>query len=310
MQLCPAFFKNFACTVLLAAISCRAPEPGLVIKIKEEINPHEIFSVFALPEEELDLEVLHTAAVGVARAQAGQLTASGRNQWRYRAPAAPGVSFLEIVVPQTSSTMRVGVWVLVPFAQLQGEYLNRYRIGRYPERTANGHGRQQAPVGFIEVTEANQNILLTPNFQLKQFLCRQEGAFPKYVVLRERLLLALEFILQKVKAAGFKAETLAVLSGYRTPFYNDGLENASLSRHIYGDAADVFIDANHDGRMDDLDDDGDVDRQDVKILYDLIDRLSAREDFLPFTGGLGWYKKTQAHDGFVHIDTRGEKARW
>ncbi|MGH7495819.1 MAG: hypothetical protein ACREOO_25965, partial [bacterium] len=74
--------------------------------------------------------------------------------------------------------------------------------------------------------------------------------------------------------------------------------------------ADIFIDANHDDKMDDLDRDGDVDLDDVKVLYDLIDRLSEREEFQPFTGGLGLYKKTTAHNGFVHIDTRGAKARW
>jgi len=129
-------------------------------------------------------------------------------------------------------------------------------------------------------------------------------------VLHERLLLALEFILLHVRQAGFKVETLAILSGYRTPFYNDNLENKTYSRHLYGDAADIFIDADHDGKMDDLDEDGDIDIYDVKILYDFIDRLSAQADYQPFTGGLGLYKKTAAHSGFVHVDTRGTKARW
>jgi hypothetical protein len=206
--------------------------------------------------------------------------------------------------------MRLEVFVVIPFAEVEGEYLKEYRIGAYPEKALDGESAYGAPAGFVEVTEANQNTFLTPHFQLKQFLCKQESGFPKYVVLRERLLLALELILQNVKQAGFRVETLAVLSGYRTPFYNDNIENKAYSRHIYGDAADIFLDADHDGGMDDLDEDGDVDRNDVKILYDLIDRLSGHEEFQPFTGGLGLYKKTAAHNGFVHVDTRGAKARW
>ena len=42
------------------------------------------------------------------------------------------------------------------------------------------------------------------------------------------------------------------MSGFRTPQYNKGGGNtggrAGLSRHMYGDAADIFIDSNGDGR--------------------------------------------------------------
>jgi hypothetical protein len=300
----------FILVIVVAGPSCRATEPALVVKVKDEINPHKLFSVFVLPEEEIDLEALQIEVTCEARADAGRLTAVRRNQWRYRAPATPGVTFLEISTAAAAQKMRLGVFVLIPFAQLDGEHLNEYRIGTYPEKALNGQSTYSAPSGFVEVTEANQHTYLSPHFQLKQFLCKQAGAFPKYVVLHERLLLALEVILQNVQQAGFRVKTLAVLSGYRTPFYNDIIENKTYSRHIYGDAADIFIDADGNDKMDDLDEDGDVDINDVKILYDLIDRLAGRKEFQPFTGGLGLYKKTSAHNGFVHIDTRGAKARW
>ncbi len=303
------FPTAFILAIAAAISSCRAAEPAFVIKIKNEINHHQVFSVFVLPEEEIEIEALQDAACET-RAEAGSLTLVSRNQWRYRAIATPGRSFLEISVPATSQKMRIGVFVLVPFAQVQGEYLNTYRIGAYPEKALHGESAYGAPAGFVEVTPENQEAFLTPHFQLKQFLCKQAGAYPKYVVLRERLLLALEFILHNIKQAGFRVETLAVLSGYRTPFYNDNIENKAYSRHIYGDAADIFIDADGDDKMDDLDDDGDIDLNDVRILYDLIDRLSGGEEFQIFTGGLGLYKKTAAHSGFVHVDTRGAKARW
>ncbi len=301
-----SFHIAFVCALAGAAFSCRTTETGFAVKIKNESNHHPIFSIFVLPEEEIEIEAWHAEAGLEAQAGAGRLVEVSRNKWKYRAPAT-GLSFIEI---GAAWKMRINVFIMISPAQLEGEYLNDYRIGAYPEKAANGHRAGSTPAGFIEVTEANQNIQLTPHFQLKQFLCKQKSGFPKYLVLRERLLLALEFILQKVNDAGYKVETLAVLSGYRTPFYNDGLENKTFSRHLYGDAADIFVDANHDGRMDDLDDDGDVDGSDVKILFDLIDRLSAQEDYKTFLGGLGLYQRTAMHNGFVHIDTRGVKVKW
>ena len=304
------FSASFVFAAAGIIFSCRAAEPAFTVRIRDEVVRLGVFSVFVLPEEEISIEALHIETVCEARAEAGRLTVLGRNQWRYRAPAAPGLSFLDIGAGASSHKMRLGIFVLVPLAQMQGEYLNQYRIGEYPEKALQGQSVYRVPAGFVEVTRENQDTFLTPHFQLKQFLCKQAGDFPKYLVLRERLLLALEFILQHVQEAGFRVETLAVLSGYRTPFYNDNIENTAYSRHIYGDAADIFIDADHDDKMDDLDDDGDIDLSDVKILHDLIDRLSGREEFQPFTGGLGLYKKTSAHSGFVHVDTRGTKARW
>lgn len=298
-----AFF--FACTSSAPAPS---PQPGLTLKIKNEISRHEIFSVFLLPEEEADIEVLEAEGECSANAGAGSLRTSGRNKWRYRAPATSGDYAMQISSPTKS--MRLNMFVLVPFAEVEDEYLHGYRIGAYPEKPLRGQKIYEAPAGFIKVTESNQNIFLTPHFQLKQFLCKQEGAYPKFVVLHERLLLALEFILQKVQAEGYKIGTFGFISGYRTPYYNATIENTPNSRHVYGDAADIFIDANNDGKMDDLNRDGRINERDVQVMYDLIDALSEDAAFQPFLGGLGFYKRTSAHEGFVHVDTRGVKVEW
>lgn len=54
----------------------------------------------------------------------------------------------------------------------------------------------------------------------------------------------LEFILEKVNAQGYRWETFCVMSGYRTPYYNKAIGNVRYSRHLWGDAADIFIDEN------------------------------------------------------------------
>ena len=256
----------------------------------------------------MELEVLQAEADCNATADAGSLRTINRKKWRYHAPATSGDYVVQISSPAQS--VRLNVFVLVPFAEIKDEYLHGYRIGEYPEKPHRGQKIYEAPRGFIKVTKSNQDIFLTPHFQLKQFLCKQEGGFPKFIVLHERLLLALEFILRVVQAEGYDINTFGFISGYRTPFYNATIENTPNSRHVYGDAADIFIDANHDGKMDDLNRDGSINERDVRIFFDLIDELSEKEEFKPFIGGLGLYKRTSAHEGFVHVDTRGVKVEW
>jgi len=103
-----------------------------------------------------------------------------------------------------------------------------------------------------------------------------------------------------------------VMSGFRTPQYNAGGGNtqgrAALSRHMYGDASDIYIDSNHDGIMDDLDHNGRVNINDCKVIEAAVDRVEAAHPEL--IGGAGIYPAGPGHGPFIHIDTRGYRARW
>jgi hypothetical protein len=200
-------------------------------------------------------------------------------------------------------------FVLVPAGDVRQGMLNGYRIGAYP---ASKNPIYMQPAGFVEVTKENEDTRLTPHFRLRQFLCKQEpaGQYPKYVVLRERLLLALEAALAEVNALGFDADTLNVMSAYRTPYYNAAIGDVPFSMHQFGGAADVFVDTRKKGQMDDLNRDGRIDVKDAAFLQSAIDRLFARPPFRRFDGGLGIYPATAAHPPFVHVDVRGVKARW
>jgi hypothetical protein len=200
---------------------------------------------------------------------------------------------------------------MVPFSQVRDGQLNGYRIGFYPSHPLHNNPAYELPNGFIEVTKANEDTHLSPHFKLKQFLCKQPGGYPKYVVLRERLMLKLEAILEKVNQEGFRCDTFYVMSGYRTPYYNTAIGNTTTySRHNFGDAADIFIDQNEDGLMDDLNHDGKIDKRDAAALYDLISKMMQQPGYQLFKGGLAMYDSTAAHGPFVHVDVRGYAARW
>jgi hypothetical protein len=77
---------------------------------------------------------------------------------------------------------------------------------------------------------------------------------------------------------------------------------------MYGDAMDVAIDNDGDGLMDDLNGDGRVTVKDARVLAAAADRVE--KAYPDLVGGIGIYAPTGAHHGFVHIDTRGYRARW
>lgn len=281
---------------------------GFTVKLKEETSSYRVMSLFVLPGEKFPVEILHKGAYDLQTSLT--YSKSGRNRWEVQAPSKKGVYALEILGPENGS-MTLQVFVMIPFARLKQGYLNGYRIGSYPSTPLNNLPIYNLPKGFVEVTPENEDLFLTPHFRLRQFVAKQESAYPKYIVLRERLLLNLELVLEEVNKAGFPAESLFVMSGYRTPYYNQAIGNeTTYSRHTWGDAADIFVDANNDNIMDDLDRDGKSDPADAAVLFDLIDRLYEEPWYSPFVGGLAQYNSTEHHGPFVHVDVRGVPARW
>jgi hypothetical protein len=286
---------------------------GFTLKFKQEVSPYKVMAVFVLPGETLALEVLNAPAENEyhLEAGAGKTIWEGTNRWKWQAPEGSGVYPVQINHVKSADWMTLNVFVMVPYDQLKGGYLNGYRIGKYPAIPLKRLPIYKPPKGFLEVTSENQDTLVSPHFMVKQFLCKQAGEFPKYLVLKERLLLKLELILEKTNARGYRCNTFHIMSGYRTPYYNELIGNVKYSRHLWGGAADIFIDENpRDEMMDDLNGDGVISYRDAAILYNIIDEMYGKSVWRSFVGGLGRYKRTTSHGPFVHTDTRGFRARW
>ena len=283
------------------------------IQFRDQISPYKITGVFVLPDELLTLEVQETTKREgyVLKSSAGKAVLKEKGKWEWQAPHDSGLYPLQIVHTPSNDSVNLNIFVMVPLGHLKGEYLNGYRIGRYPRKPLKQLPIYKPPRGFIEVTKENEEALVSPHFRLRQFISKQADGYPKYVVLRERLLLKLELILEKTNGGGYPCDTFHIMSGYRTPYYNKAIGNVEYSRHLYGGAADIFIDENpEDGMMDDLNRDGKIDYRDAAVLYDIIDSLYGKPFYERFLGGLGWYRKTTSHGPFVHVDVRGFRARW
>ena len=293
-----------ALLILAAAAPPRAAEKvPFAVRTRGLTFTEKVASLAVLPGAHVDLEIA-VAATGRYRVDAkggSELRLDGDDLALARARRAGPGDTLIVRDARGGKALELNVFVMVPFTDVQDGRLNGYRIGKYPAKTQ--------PLGFVEVTTDTMRTKLSPHFELRQFLCKQPGGFPKYVVLSEALILKLERIIEALDDAGHDVDTLAIMSGYRTPFYNEGIGNVRDSQHTAGTAADIFVDEKIDGRMDDLDRDGVVTRDDAIWLFQLIDHMDRMPAAL-FPGGLGDYGATAAHGPFVHVDVRGRLARW
>lgn len=292
---------------LIALLILATAGPGAAVKTPFAVTTRgltfteKVASITVLPGADLDLAIAGEDGPYRIDARTGTVAARRNASWRWRAPSQPGLVTLAVEDVRGRKVMDLNAFVLVPFDDVRDGRLNGYRIGTYPEKTR--------PAGFVEVTPETMLAKVSPHFALRQFLCKQPGGFPKYVVISEPLVLKLEKIVEALDDAGHDVDTLTVMSGYRTPYYNESIGNVRDSQHTAGTAADVFVDETSNGRMDDLDRNGVVTRGDAMWLFRLIDGMDRTPAAL-FRGGLGDYDSTAAHGPFVHVDVRGRLARW
>lgn len=199
-----------------------------------------------------------------------------------------------------------------PFADKVDGRIGQYLIGFWPaERQRVSSVAYRNPSGFIEVTPENQDTRISDHFRVRDFLTKgQVGIWPKYLVLREELVDKLELVIADLNTQGVAVRHMTVMSGFRTPQYNGpgGDGRSGVSRHMYGDAADVFVDNDRNGRMDDLNRDGRVDHRDAQVILNAVERVERKHPAL--AGGVGVYRANSAHGPFAHVDVRGWRARW
>jgi uncharacterized protein YcbK (DUF882 family) len=218
------------------------------------------------------------------------------------APGFPGMYRLEVEQAQGHRVVdSVLVAVMVPYANKIGQSLNGYKIGNY--RSGIDGDAPPPPRGFVEVTPQSMDLMVSKHLRLSDFVTHdQQDSWPKYIALDPRVLDKVELVLAYVGAfRGSRHDTVAVdvHSGFRTPIHNRQVpRSARDSRHQYGDAADLAIDADGDGR---------VTWRDGMLVSLQVEQVE--RDFPQYVGGLGIYGN-QNGAPYVHIDVRGKRARW
>lgn len=220
------------------------------------------------------------------------------------APDAPG--FYQLALVRGAERRVVDgptLAVKVPFARKLGSVLNGYRIGTYlGERLGRNADR---PDGFVEVAAHQVDLPLTRHLRLGDFLTHDsQQTWPRYAAVSPLLLDKLELVIAEIARVNGRDPSVTVAvevnSGFRTPLYNRRVRFAARdSRHQYGDAADVTIDANFDGRYTALD------ARLVALATEMVERRHPE-----LAGGIGLYTSRRYSTPYVHIDARGTRARW
>ena len=234
----------------------------------------------------------------------------------FTAPEKSGIyKFAVELNKATKAIDDVSIVTLVPRSQKRGGKIGGYQLGSWPWETGGKpkSERYAPPSGFIEVTQQNQDFHVSEHFRLRDFLTKdQRNVWPKYLLLDPKLIDKLELTIQELERQGVKITGMHVMSGFRTPQYNHGGGNtagrANLSRHMYGDAADVYVDNNGDGYPDDITGDGRVTVRDAERFAQAAEAVERRHGSL--VGGIGVYTACCGHGPFTHIDVRGYRARW
>lgn len=121
---------------------------------------------------------------------------------------------------------------------------------------------------------------ITPHFSVEELACPLNGAPPDELYENlERLCSQLEALRAELGAP------IRVISGYRSPEYNEQIGGARRSQHMQATASDIKVKG--------------VDPRKVHSTILKLIKEGKMEQ-----GGLGLYET------FVHYDVRGRKARW
>ncbi|HEX5436078.1 MAG TPA: D-Ala-D-Ala carboxypeptidase family metallohydrolase [Gemmatimonadaceae bacterium] len=224
------------------------------------------------------------------------------------APPKPG--FYQLVLLRSGFRRPVDgltLGVLVPFDRKHGPLLDGYRIGMFPTEK---HRTEPLPRGFLRVTESVADLQMTRHLRLADFLTHDsQTTWPRFAAVNPKVLDKLELVVEQV-AAGLRARDpgdsdsvhvlLSVHSAFRTPYYNRHVPRAAHdSQHQYGDAVDVAIDADGDGRFT---------AKDTRLVAKAVNAVEAA--YPELVGGMGVYTGRAYHHPYVHIDARGERVRW
>lgn len=270
---------------------------------------------------------------------------SGQGQYELPLPKEGGeitLAFrgsLKVNVGRGSSATLTGETSLQLVCPVKWEDLppnNQKLLGTYP-KAASHSDFYKRPEYWYKVTEANQNLKISPHFSLGDFDLHFDytdtqspelNQFPQYIALNPNIVLKLEGIIAGLAEKGIQVDTLGILAGYRSPAYNQwkkaqggvgGKYTKGLSSHMYGAAADFYVDRGGDGVMDDMNGDGKIDQTDAFWIRDeVVDAIDCQAlgDNSGLAGGCGTYGIHDVPDREpqtpnLHVDSRGfEAARW
>jgi uncharacterized protein YcbK (DUF882 family) len=218
------------------------------------------------------------------------------------APDSPGFYSLQLTMADERRIVSdPPLAVLVPRSEKKGSVLNGYQMGFYRGDRAR-RSDPEAPIGFVRIDTTDLELQVSAHLRLSDFLSRdRQSTWPRYAAVDPRLLDKVELVLAEIATWTGSTDPdpvpFDIHSSFRTPQHNRLVPSSARdSRHQLGDAIDLAVDANRDGR---------VNLKDTKLVSMAVDIVERQHPDL--AGGMGIYARSSS---FVHIDARGVKVRW
>lgn len=214
----------------------------------------------------------------------------------------------------------------MPFDRDGDGSLGDAMIGIYPNERADdapavvkrNAAAYVPPAGFYRLDASTATIELAPGLTLGSLnpSPMPEPDAVRHVAVSPRVPEYWKALRSEISRTGMKPEALRVLRGFVSPHERArlarlGVSLANFSRHQYGDAFVLIYDANGDGRLDDLNNDGQATMADAEVLADWAERAMRASDLLGGLGVIAAYKSpTTTETPAVQIDVRGWFDRW
>ncbi len=222
------------------------------------------------------------------------------------------------------------------------EGYDKFLVGRYPDprnpkdlensstpQRITSHPETFSPPQYwYRVDDETKNLRISRSYTLGEFdlnrAYRPDWPWPGYIALDVNIVQKLEELADLMREAGEKITKFDIIYGYRSPAYNLGARaedddktlKSSWSLHMYGMAADIIVDEDDDGIIDDLDRDGKIGRDDgyddAKVIRKYVRQLDKKYLSMksPLLGANFVYRhhdfwEREPQTPYIHIDVRG-----
>jgi uncharacterized protein YcbK (DUF882 family) len=251
----------------------------------------------------------------------------------WTAPSKPGNYWLEIkleVKPEPGDDkedreraaeksrdkkIKLACLVGTPSSKLKNGYINGFEIGKYPDPSRMSNPDLHRPPDYFYYLEKKVlGRFISDNVRLGDLGYDGRAPLPQYIALDYELVKKLELLKSELISLDLPSRFHFVGGGFISPKSNKKRTRkssaaADLSRHMWGEAADFYIDEDPlDEIMDDMNQDGVIDVRDAFFIRDILTELE--ESGLCTPGGVGVYSPPRNSQVQLHVDVRGFSTRW
>ncbi len=195
-----------------------------------------------------------------------------------------------------------------------------------PNRIVENKSTYMPPRYYYEVTPETFFLRIHKNYWLGNFDLDprfMDLEYPRYIAIEPRIIRKLDDLQELMNSEGVEVSKFNIIYAYRSPDYNLGSRaeddektlKSPFSAHMYGQAIDFIVDEDDDFVIDDLNQDGEINIEDARVMQDFATKLDTQyleQGKQDMVGGAFiyyhhdyWERGEYAQTPYLHMDVRG-----